>query len=571
MKSFLKYLLVLLSGFFILFFVLFIILFSITDKEPIIEDNSYLYIPINGTLPEYMAPSAFEELTRGATLDLKKIRENLEKAAIDQRINGVVLNLGFIQAGYAKINEIISYIDKYRESGKKIYAYMDFGLTKEYVLATACDSIFMPESSNLFVIGHGAGVTFYKGLFEKMGIQADFVHVGEFKNAPDSYTKSKMSDSQRLVLNNILDQFYENTVQTIAKRRNISVQVVDELIQNQSGFTGRSALENGLIDATLYKDEVADLLNYNNSKPILISANTYASVPISSLGLRKQSGIAVVHISGTISGGNDVNDPIFGKLAGSGTIVKNLQDATSSKSTKAIILRIDSPGGSAIASDEIWKAVKEASDKKPVIASISDYGASGGYYIAMGADTIISNPLSLIGSIGIFAGKFSSEKLYEKVGLGYERILRGKNAALFSTNSLWSKSERAIIQRLIDEFYQNFVTKVAESRRMSYEDVDKISQGRVWSGSQGFQNGLVDTSGTFYDAIKFAKKMAGIDKDESVRLSYYPKEKDFITEFYSLLSLKNNTLDILKETEYIFISKFQNQPLTLMPFIIEWN
>ncbi len=571
MKSFLKYLLVLLSGFFILFLSIFLFITALTNTDPVVEDNSYLYLPISGTLPEYIAPNPFAELMGNWTLDLKKIRENLEKAAVDERINGVILNLGYIRAGYAKINELQHYIEEYKKSNKKIYAFLDFGSTKEYLLATSCDSIFMPESGNLFITGHGAGVTFYKGLFEKIGIQADFVHVGEFKDAPESYTESKMTSSQKLVLNNILDQFYENTINIISQKRNLASTKVNYLIQNISGFNGNDALQEGLIDAIYYKEDVVELLNYQDEAPNLLSAYTYSSVPISSLGIRTKSKIAVVHVSGTISAGNDVNDPILGKLAGSSTIVKNIKNAANSNSTKAIILRINSPGGSAIASDEIWKAVKEAVKIKPVVASVSDYGASGGYYIAMAADTIINNPLSLIGSIGIFAGKFSLENLYKKVGLGYELILRGKNAALFSTYSLWSKSERAIIQRLIDDFYKNFVTKVAESRNMTYKEVDNISQGRVWSGKQGVQNGLSDSTGTFYDALKFAKKMAGIEESESVRLSYYPREKDFITEFYNLISINNNKLQFLKESKSVFISRFQNMPLTLMPFVIEWN
>jgi len=260
----------------------------------------------------------------------------------------------------------------------------------------------------------------------------------------------------------------------------------------------------------------------------------------------------------------------MGKLAGANTIIKNINRAAESSTTKAIILRIDSPGGSAIASDLIWKAVMDARDRKPIIASISDYGASGGYYIAMAADTIISSPMSVVGSIGIFAGKFSIGGLYEKLGINTTHILRGKNAALFSATSLWSDSERAMMQRLIEDFYVDFVTKVSENRRMTYEAVDNIARGRVWSGNESRQNGLSDSTGSFYTAIQTAKKMAGIAESESVRLSYYPGERDFFTELYSLISINLNKFKIFSEPENTYIMQLQNHPLALMTFLIEW-
>lgn len=571
MKSFLKYLLVLLSGFFILFFILFIFLIIISDTDPIIEDNSYLHMRISGSLPEYIAPNAFDEFSGRTSMDLKKIRDNLEKAAVDDRINGVVLDIGFLQTGYAKINELQKYITTYKQSGKKIYAFLEFGITKSYMVATVCDSIFMPPSSNLFLTGLGAGVTYYKGLFNKIGIQADFVHVGKHKDAPNSYTENKMPEDQRIVLDDILDQLYENVINTISENRNISKADVLNFIENKSGFTSKDALEDGLIDQALYEDELAELFNYYDSTPEKINGATYAAIPASSLDIRNESRIGVIHISGTIASGNDVDDPVMGKLAGANTIVNNINSAAKSSTTKAIIIRIDSPGGSALAADQIWKAVSNAADKKPVIASISDYGASGGYYIAMGADTLLNDPMSIVGSIGIYAGKFSTGQLYEKIGLKQERLLRGKNAALFSTNSLWSKSERAIMQRLIEDFYKDFVSKVATSRNMTFEETDKVAQGRVWTGYQAIQNGLTDEFGTFYDAVDVAKEMAGIDQEESVRLSYYPKEKDFFSELYSVISLNINKFKLFKETEFLFFTKFQNQPLALLPFVLEWN
>lgn len=571
MKSFFKILLALLSSYILIFIFFLLIIAAFSDTEPLIDDNSYLYMSIGGSIPEYVAPNPFEQLTGTGSLDLRKIRENLEKAAVDDRINGVVLNIGFLQTGFAKIQELQKLIDTYKQSGKKIYAFLEFALTREYLVAIACDSVFIPANSNLFLTGIAGEATFYKGLFDKIGVEADFVYVGEYKNAPDQYTRESMSQYHKEALDLVFNQFYDFIINNIAERRNLSREVVESYINDISGFTGRDAVRHNLIDGNLFKDDIVKHLNLHNEIPTRVNGITYAAVPISSLDIRNKSRIAVIHITGTISSGNDVNDPFLGKLAGSNTIVTDIQNASRSSTIKAIIIRIDSPGGSAIASEIIWDAIKKARQKKPVIASISDYGASGGYYLAMAADTIITDPMSLIGSIGIFAGKFSIGKLYNKIGINFERIQRGDNSGLFSTNTIWSDSERKIMRRLLQDYYDDFVTKVAESRKMTFEEIDKISRGRVWTGRNGLENGLVDSYGTFYDALAIAQKMAKIDSSVSARLSYYPKEKGFFTELYSLISLKLNAFNIFNETEFTFITQFQNHPLALMPFILKWN
>ncbi|MCB0284514.1 MAG: signal peptide peptidase SppA [Calditrichaeota bacterium] len=572
MKSFFKYLLVLLSGYVILIISVVIFIGILSDSEPIINDNSYLEMTLSGSIPEYVTPNPIEELTGVSnTLDMRKIRENFEKAAVDDRINGILLNIGFLQIGYAKVEELQHLINTYRLSGKKIFAYLELGLTRDYLVATACDSVFLPENSNLFLTGISSEVTFYKGFFDKIGVKADFVHIGEYKNAPDQYTREDMSDAQRESLNNIIDQFYDFIINNISEYRNLDAEHVKNLINNKTGFTGKEALENNLVDGNSYKEDIVKLLRQQSEDPIRVSGATYSGIPISSLGIRTASRIAVINIVGTISNGNDVDDPIMGKLAGANTIAQNISAAAKSSSTKAIILRIDSPGGSAIAADIILNSIRNAAKEKPVIASISDYGASGGYYIAAGADTIICSRESLIGSIGIFAGKFSLGGLYKKLGINSEQLKRGENAALFSTNSLWSPSERQLMTHLLNEYYINFVQVVANSRNREYDEIDNIARGRVWSGSDGLKNGLSDTLGTFYDAIDAAKRMAHIADDESVRLSYYPREKDFFSELYSFVSLRAHTFNLLSELDLGVIEQFQNHPLALMPFIIEWK
>ncbi len=571
MKTFLKWLAVILSVFIILIIAVVFLLNSLLDSEPAVANNSYLHIHISGELPEYVPPDPLEDFFGRASLDMKKIRDDLEKAAVDDRINGVILQINFLQTGYAKLQELHVLIDEYKKSGKKIFAYLETPMTKEYYLATACDSIFMPPSGNLFITGLNSEIMFYKGLFEKFGIEAEFIQIGKYKNAPDPYTRSTMSPDQKEVLGAILDEYFEDIIQTISLKRSISAGDVYKLMNETSGFTAKEALQIGLIDGTAFYSEVREKLKTGVKNPTKVSATRYAAVPASSLKIRNKSKIAVINCSGTIASGGDGDDPVFGKVMGSSTIVSELEKAAAAGSVKAIILRIDSPGGSATASEIIWAAIVKAAEKKPVIASISDYGASGGFYIAMGADSVIANPASLVGSIGIFAGKFNVTGLYKKLDLNIEQLRRGKNAGLFSIMKPWSESERAIVYKLINSFYTDFVGMVSAARGISYEKTESLAQGHVWTGSQAFKNGLIDKTGSFYTAIDAAKKMSGIPEDESVRLVYYPKEKSLFYQLFDVISVKNRSY--IGQIEYLLehLGKIQNQPLAIMPFLVEWN
>ncbi len=570
-KGFLKWLAGVLFIFFLLFLSLFIFISVITDDEPTVVDNSYLYLKLSGDLSEYRAPDPLEDALGQTKLDIKKIRDVLEKAQVDERINGVVLQIEFLGTGYAKIQELRYLIKKFQKSGKPIYAFLgpDMAFTRDYYVASACDSIIMPPAANLFLTGIGSEITFYKDFLKKIGVQAEFVQIGKYKNAPDVYTRNKMSDPHREVLTDLIDQYYDDVVETITLSRNLERTQIEELINSVSGFTGREALELGLVDRTGYLSDFENEFSQTTKKPTRLSGTDYSRVPASSLNIRNKSRIAVINCVGVIAAGRDRDDPYFGKIMGTGTIVKDIQKAAKSKSIKAIILRIDSPGGSATASEAIWQAIKKASKHKPVIASVSDYGASGGYYIAMAADTMLVTPNSLVGSIGIYAGKFNLSGLYDKLGLQNETIKAGRNAGLFSMMQPWTDSERAIIQKLIGDFYQDFVQKTADSRSMTFDQVDALAQGHVWSGNDAVKRNLFDGTGYFYTAVELATQMAEIDSTESVRLVYYPREKSLLNELSSILSIysyQKNPLIALEE----YLGQIQNRPLALLPFMIHW-
>ncbi len=570
-KGFFKWLAGVLAALVLLFLIGYIAVSALSDSEPTVVDNSYLSISLSGAISEYRAPDPLETTLGKSELDMKKIRDVLEKAAIDERINGVILQTEYIQVGFAKLQELRHLIEIFKQSGKPIYAFLgpDMAFSRDYYVASACDSVYMPPSANLFITGIASEVTFYKDFFSKIGVQAEFVHVGEYKNAPDAYTRRSMSQPHKEVVDDLLDYMYNDLVKTIAKSRNMTTSAVDRLINTTSGFTGRQAVKAGLVDRCGFTEDFEQQLSHSKKRPARVDAVDYAAIPASSLKIRNKSRIAVINCVGVISGGEDGQEPYFGKMMGAQTVIRNLRRAAKSKSIKAIILRIDSPGGSATASEAIWNAIHKAAQKKPVIASVSDYGASGGYYISMAADTMLVTPGSLTGSIGVFAGKFNIKKLYGKLSINHVLVHRGVNSSLFSVTQPWSDSERNLMQKLIEDFYHDFVQKTANARGMSFQAVDKLARGRVWTGEEAVRNGLFDAQGYFYSAVDAARKMAHIDSSESVRLVYYPREKSLFNELLNSASiLIENTL---MENLSSYIMQIQNRPLAMLPFTISWN
>ena len=555
-------------GIFVIFIVAaYLFISALFDTEPYIPETSYLALNIVGSIPEYQVPDILEEQISGSQMDLKKIRQTLNMAAVDDRIKGVILKVSYVRTGYAKLQEIHQLISKYKESGKKILAVLDVGLTRDYYLATACDSIFIQPEGMLLLTGVAAEVTFYKDLLTKVGIEADFEHIGKYKSYPETYTRNSMSDNRREVINNILDNRYNELLSTISELRNISPHILNELINNVSGFIPKEAVQYELVDGIKHYEEVTSSLVDKDQNISEVSALEYSRISPSSFGLGNGPAIAVIYCTGSIMGGEDGSDPVFGSTMGANRVIRNIKQATRSSYTKAIIVRINSPGGSGIASERIWNAILEAKKEKPVIASISDLGASGGYFIAMAADTILAQEASLIGSIGVFIGKFSLKGLYQKIGINTESIRRGKNSLLFSLNSKFSNSERRIVRKMISDFYSSFISKVAEARNKTIDESHAVAQGRVWTGNDGLTHGLIDKFGGLDEAIKIAKEMAGIDADKDPKLVFYPKSKSFLKSITRTLNIWENPVDEIEK----FVMKIQVHPLSLMSYKIIYH
>jgi len=572
MKRFLKWISIILGIFLVFVFISYFIISSILDTEPIVYDNSYLYISLAGQIPEYIPYDGFEDLFESVAPDMHSIRKSLKMAAVDDRIKAVVLRINPLMIGYAKVQEIQQSIELFRQSGKKVYAYFDLATTKDYYLATACDSIFLTPEGMLLLTGVRAELIFYRDLLQKhIGIEADFEHVGKYKSAPDAYMRQNMSKEQNEVVNSIVDYRYEEIISTISEKRGLTIENTKSIINEISGLTPEEALEENLVDELKYFEDVVNQIS-EKGRIHKVSIEEYSRISPSSLDLENGPKIALIYSSGTITGGNDSDDPFIGQTMGSARLVRNLRYAADLNSVKAIVLRINSPGGSGIASDNILNAINYAREKKPVISSISDLGASGGYYIAIGSDTIVAQSGSLVGSIGVFAGKFSLEKLYKNWGINTEIVQRGKNANLFSLSTKFSNSERKVIQKIIADFYNNFIQKVSESRNKSFDEIHSIAQGRVWSGFDGYKIGLIDTLGGLNTAIQISKKMIGINVESDPKIIVYPRKKSVLSKLIKNLTLVNKTKEImLIDRVKRFINEFELRPLALMPFELTIN
>lgn len=500
---------------------------SISVNVPQAAANSILELTISGEIPERsLEDPILEALGDSRRLSLQDILGILRKARRDEHISGILLRTGLADMGWAKTDEIRQALKELRSSGKPVYAYLEFAGTREYYLASAADSIFGPASGVLFINGFLSQPVFLKEMLDKIGVEADFVAHGEFKNAPDVFTRKQMSDAQREVINAILDDFYGRVVDTLAAARKISADSIRHFI-DQGFFSIGRGYKHHLIDSLVYlADMKKNLRNRFGEDLQFLSAEGYLESSQRQIGLPAHQTFAVIFGVGTIVVGGKNQFGQDGLITSEG-MAASIREAAEDDDIKAIILRIDSPGGSGTASDIIWREVVEARKKKPVIASVSDLAASGGYYIIMAADSIIAQSNSIVGSIGVFAGKFAWNGLYNKIGLNKQKILRGKNADIFSETQKFTPEQRQLLRNFIMEFYQEFVSKAAEGRHLTYEEIDRVARGRVWTGKQAIDIGLVDRLGDFDAAVRMARRMTGIPEEQPVRLRVYPRLKSY--------------------------------------------
>jgi protease-4 len=517
------------------------------EKKPL---ATVAHIKLSGGLDEL--PVADDPLFGTTAENFKTKLERIKKATDDASIQGLYLQLDGLEIGWGKVDEICRAVAEFRKAGKKAYAFMESGSTKDYLVAAACDDITMPECGSLMLTGLRAEVTFYKDLFDKIGVQADMVRMGDFKSAVEPYTRSSMSKESRQQLESVLDDFYgQSVVAHIAKSRT-SQKLSDEQVKtliDKGPYSAKLAKAAGLIDRVAYDDGFEDGLktslnvnrikivkNYEQAKGKDLDLSNPFALLKALMGPTKPSSsnkpkIAVIYVVGTITSGKSYSMPYFGSTVGSTTIIEAIRQAEQDKTVKAIVLRVDSPGGSALASDLMWNEMRKS--KKPIIASMSDVAASGGYYVCMAAGKIYAEPGTLTGSIGVFGGKITFGGTEEKLGLHSEIITRGANANIFSTSTPFSESERKAMTSMIQDTYDQFLDKALAGRKkagkeMKREDLTKLAGGRIWTGRQAKENGLIDELGSIDDAIAAAKKAAGVADETEMELLSLPKPASLI-------------------------------------------
>ncbi|CAN5341941.1 signal peptide peptidase SppA [soil metagenome] len=525
--------------FLVIFGVVGIMLAARSMGKPDVAENSVLVLSLSGDLPDYVAE---EPLAKAFGIKQKQsftsLLTQLRKAKIDNRISAVMLDIDFPGIGWGKADELRDAVKDFKTSGKPVYAYMEIGTNREYYLATAADKIFLPPSGDIYINGFAAEAMFYKGSLDKLGIEAEVIQIGpKYKNAPDQYTKKEMGEGQREVINAVLDEYFSRFTTAISESRKKSVEDVKALV-DAAPYNAVKAKSLGLIDDAFYRDQVdADLkakLGYKeNDKLRTISGGDYREIPSDSLGLNKGEKVAIIYASGAINIGSSSNGLVGGSMVGSDTIVKAVNDAAADKGVRAIVLRVDSPGGSALASDLMWHAIENAKAKKPFVVSMSDVAASGGYYIACNANKIVAEPSTVTGSIGMFMGKPVMKGFYDWLGVSNEYVMRGKNAGIFRETEKWTPEERAKMEEMAHTvYYDNFVPKVAKGRKKTDEEVNTLGQGRVWTGTQAKANGLVDEFGGLERAIDIAKELATLPADKDVRRVVFPEPKPFFETFF---------------------------------------
>ena len=547
MKNFLKYTLATITGIIIasiLFFVVILASFSAIvssgNKPVAIGNNSILVLKAGVPIPDRGDQNPFSgvdllNMTFAPVPGLNDILHNIEKASGDSKIKGILIENGLLHSGWATTEEIRNAILKFREGGKFVISYSDYILTQEcYYLATAADKIYINPGSMVEFKGLSSEVMFYKKALEKIGVEVQVTRHGKFKGAVEPFILDKLSEENKTQIKDYAGSLWNQVISDISKSRDIPADKLNLIADNIEGNLASKALETKLVDGLLYRDVLIDTLKVlsgiSKDKDLnLVSMNKYIKVPETKMMYSVKNKIAVVYASGTIVTGKGNDNNIGGNYYAD--IIRKVRRDTS---VKAIVLRVDSPGGSATASDIMWRELDLAAKVKPVVISMGNYAASGGYYISAPGTKIYADPMTISGSIGVFglipnAGKL----LEEKLGLTTEIVKTNKNSDFPSIYRPMNSYEKELMQMSIEKIYSDFVDRVASGRRMSAASVDSIGQGRVWSGTSALRIGLIDEIGGLKDAINGAAKLAGV---ESYSIRELPVLEDPYTKILSQLS-----------------------------------
>jgi len=495
------------------------------SKEVVVKNNTILVLDLNGPIAERVSSDPFSDMFlelygQPKSMGLNKILSSIKKAKEDDRIKGIYLESGSFSAGYATTEEIRNALLDFKESGKFIYSFSSIYTQKAYYLASVSDKIFLNPEGMFDFRGIASEVTFFKELLEKIGVEMQIFKYGEFKSAVEPFMLDKMSEASRLQIETYIGSIWNHLVTRISESRGISIEKINQIADDFTFLRDDEYMSScGLIDGLIYKDEVLDMLKelteIDKSKDLnSITIGKYAdvNVPGKKKSVEKDK-IAIIYAEGEIADGDKDGAGIV-----AGPLSKTIRKARNDKNIKAIVLRVNSPGGSGLASEVIWREVVMAKAEKPVVVSMGDLAASGGYYISCAADTIVAHPTTLTGSIGVFSMIPNTTNLMKKIGVRTDVVSTNKMSDMPSFTRPYNAEEKALFQAFTDNFYKTFIKRCADGRNSTMDDIDKVGQGRVWSGENAIGINLVDKLGGINDAIEIAAKMANLEKYQIVEL-----------------------------------------------------
>jgi len=541
------------------------------SRQP--ELGTVLQVELKDDVPDQAPVDSIMRFFGSRKLIMRDYVEALQRAATDRRINGALVEIDGPGLGTAKAQELRDAVRAFRKSGKWAIAWLETAGefspgTRDYYIATACDGIWMAPPGDVNLTGVRAEVPFIRGTLDKLDIYPDFDHIGKYKNAMNTYTDRAMNEPFREAMDVLVESVYGQVTRGLAEGRKKKPEEMKALI-DRGPFIGKEALDAGLVDRLGYRDEMESALKEKNG----------GKLPLVKVGKYLKAGrfwdrgqkIALVYGTGGVQRGESDSGGLTGEATmGSDTVAAAIKQAREDGSVKAVVFRVDSPGGSYVASDVIWREVSLTKGVKPIVVSMGDVAGSGGYFVAMAADRIIAEPATITASIGVLAGKMVTTGLWNKVGITFDAVQRGRHATFYSDGQKYSDEERAIFKKWLQRVYADFVTKAAKGRSKTYEQIDAIAQGRIWSGEDALRLGLVDELGGLSTAVARAAELAKIGPEERVRLVVVPEPKNFLSQFLSDdTSVRSPFVELRRGLQRLVEGPAPGELVLRMPFVPE--
>ena len=541
MRTFFKFTFATIFGLF-LFCILSVVILAVigsasSSGDPDVKDNSILKISLNKPFAERDREEPFGDLeipgNDGGVIGLYDLKKAIRNAKDDSKIKGIYLDCGMGRIGYGTNEELRNTLLDFKKSGKFIYAYGEYYSESNYYLASLADSIYLNPEGLLEFNGLSSDVMFFKGMLDKLEVKPEIFRVGDFKSAVEPFFRESMSDANRLQYTSFLNSINGHVIAQVAASRKLPIEVVKVISDSMKVRNSEDAVRLGMISKAAYYDQVLATLKKKTGaeKDEDLHFISYSKYKKADDSEKEVSGnkIAVIVAQGEISGGKGDDETI-----GSDKIAETLRKARNDKNVKAVVLRINSPGGSALASDVMWREIMLTKKVKPIIASMSDVAASGGYYMAMGCHKIVAQPTTITGSIGVFGLMFNAQDFFKnKLGISFDGVKTGTYSDIGNMTRPLTPGERQIIQSEVNKIYDTFTSKAAQGRKMDVEALRKLAGGRVWSGTEAKQNGLVDELGGLEKAVELAAAQAKLGKD--YRLKLMPVQKNFLDQIMEQL------------------------------------